>query len=423
MHFTINNFQELGVAPKLVEHLTRNRYTIPTPIQQQCIPLAIERKDIIGIAQTGTGKTLAFAIPMLQSLAQEKSRGLIVVPTRELAIQAQKSIADIAHGLNLRTVVLIGGEAMSQQLKQLKLNPAIVIATPGRLIDHLEQGTISLDAVHILVLDEADRMLDMGFEPQIRTILEHVPRKRQTMLFSATMPPAIVNVASRYMRMPVQVEVARSGTTVKEVSQELFFVELQHKKSLLENVLAEYHGSILVFTRTKFSAKKLTRLLRSSNHRVVEIHSDRSQMQRREAMEGFKIGKYRILVATDIAARGLDVSGIELVVNYDLPSNGEDYVHRIGRTARAGAVGHAISFAMPHQRKEVRAIEDVIRMAVRVSPLPGLVQSHGDGRSRATVIEHPAPASRADGKRFRYQRKKRTKSDGHSNFRRNRYKR
>jgi ATP-dependent RNA helicase RhlE len=354
---------------------------------------------------------------MVQRLAREKSRGLVVVPTRELGIQVEKTIGRLAQDVNLKTVLLIGGEAMSRQLKQLKSKPEIMIATPGRLIDHLEHNTVSLSTVHILVLDEADRMLDMGFEPQIQTILEHVPQNRQTMLFSATMPPTIVKVASHYMKMPVQVEVARSGTTAKEVSQELFFVEQQNKTSLLENLLAEYNGSVLVFTRTKFSAKKLTRVLRTRNHRAVEIHSDRSQAQRREAMEGFQIGKYRILVATDIAARGLDVSGIELVVNYDLPSTGEDYVHRIGRTARAGAVGHAVSFAMPHQRKEVRAIEDVIRMAVRVSPLPRTIKGREESKTHASFAERHTMPLTTDGKRDAYHKKNDRKSVGRRKFR------
>lgn len=377
------SFHGLGIAPKLLEILSKSQYTIPTPIQQQCIPVAMEGKDVIGIAQTGTGKTLAFGVPMMQSLAQQKKKGLVVVPTRELAIQVEDALLRIASELGLKTAVLIGGESMNRQLRDLRMNPSVVIATPGRLIDHLEQRTIKLNDTSILVLDEADRMLDMGFLPQIKAIFKHLPEQKQTMLFSATMPSEIVSVAARYMKLPVRVEVAPSGTAAKEVSQELFFVDHHDKMRLLLKILTESQGSVLIFTRTKFIAKRLARQIRGSGaFTAVEIHSDRSQAQRREAMEGFRIGRYRILVATDIAARGIDVSDIELVVNYDLPATGEDYVHRIGRTGRAGAVGHAISFAMPHQRADVKAIEQVIRTAVRVSPVPPLNADHSKRKHR-----------------------------------------
>lgn len=366
-----NSFHGLGIAPKLLEILSKNRYTVPTPIQQQCIPFAIEQKDVIGIAQTGTGKTLAFGIPIVQSLAQKQGKSLIVVPTRELAIQVADALKTIGSPMGLKSVVLIGGESMNLQLRQLKLNPELLIATPGRLIDHLERKTVDLHTTRILVLDEADRMLDMGFLPQIKTILNSLPEQKQTMIFSATMPADIVSIATRYMKLPVRIEIAPPGTAATEVSQELFFVESRDKTDLLMNLLSENHGSVLVFTRTKFGAKRLARQIRSqSDHSATELHSDRSQAQRQDAMHGFRIGKYRVLVATDIAARGIDVTGIELVVNYDLPANGEDYVHRIGRTGRAGAVGHAVSFAMPHQKADVKAIEQVIRSAVRVSPIP-----------------------------------------------------
>lgn len=382
MHTNSNTFQGLGIAPIFLDILTKNHFVKPTPIQQQCIPVAIEGKDIIGIAQTGTGKTMAFGIPMLQSLVQHKSKGLVVVPTRELALQVDQALQQIGNPVGLKTAVLIGGEPIERQFRRLKIKPDILIATPGRLIDHLEQKTVSLDAIRTLVLDEADRMLDMGFYPQLKTILQHLPQQRQTMLFSATMPQEIVAVAGKHMKMPVRVEVAPSGTAAKDVSQELFFVESHDRFDLLQNLLSEYRGSVLVFTRTKFGAKKLARQIRATGHSTVEIHSNRSLGQRKEAMEGFKIGRYRVLVATDIASRGIDVTGIELVVNYDLPTNPEDYVHRIGRTGRAGSVGHAISFAMPHQRADVKSIERVIQMAVRVSPMPAL--------SRRAI---PAPAT------------------------------
>jgi ATP-dependent RNA helicase RhlE len=362
-------FDGLGIAPGLLAALDHLKFSTPTPIQAKSIPAAIEGKDLIGIAQTGTGKTLAFGIPMIQRLAQVKGRGLVILPTRELALQVEEHLHKIGRGLGLRTAVLIGGASMNVQLQELRKNPHIVIATPGRLIDHLNQRTIDLRDVKILVLDEADRMLDMGFAPQINKILVAVPRERQTMLFSATMPDSIVKMASKYMKLPLRIEVARAGTAAERVEQEIFFVSKEEKPRLLDKLLAEYHGSVLVFSRTKFGAKKIARSVNIMGHRAAEIHSNRSLNQRREALDGFKSGKYRVLVATDIAARGIDVTGIELVINYDLPDNAEDYVHRIGRTGRAGHAGRAVSFAAPDQRNEVRDIERLIRLNLPVSKL------------------------------------------------------
>ena len=365
-----STFNGLGIAPAFLEILARNKFTTPTPIQAQSIPVGIEGKDIIGIAQTGTGKTLAFGIPMIQNLVKNKGKGLVIAPTRELALQIDESLQKIGRPIGLKTSVLIGGEDIRRQIKSLRANPHILIVTPGRLIDHLEQKTLKLSETKILVLDEADRMLEMGFAPQIERILAAVPTERQTMLFSATMPAEIVSIATSYMKLPVRVEVAKAGTTAKDVSQELFFVDKPNKPGLLAKLLAEYHGSVLVFTRTKFGAKRVAHTIRNLGHPASEIHSNRSLAQRKDALQGFKLGKYRILVATDIAARGIDVAGIELVINYDLPANAEDYVHRIGRTGRAGLVGHAISFAMPHEKQDVRAIERLIRIPLPVSQTP-----------------------------------------------------
>lgn len=369
---TTSGFHGLGIAPGLLEALQRLRFTQPTPIQQRSIPVAIEGKDMIGIAQTGTGKTLAFGIPMIQRLAQVKGQGLVLLPTRELALQVDEALQTIGKGIGLRTAVLIGGASMHLQQRAIHQRPHIIIATPGRLIDHLEQGIVKLNAVSILVLDEADRMLDMGFAPQINRILAAVPKERQTLLFSATMPNAIVSIAQRYMQLPVRVEIARPGTAASKVTQELFFIGKEAKTRLLEALLKQTPGSVLVFTRTKYGAKKLSRKLVDLGFTSADIHSDRTLAQRRNALDGFKSGRYRILVATDIAARGIDVTGIELVVNYDLPSNPEDYVHRIGRTARAGQSGRAVSFATFDQRSDVRDIERLIRTNLPISPLPTL---------------------------------------------------
>lgn len=366
------SFYGLGIAPGILEILNRLNFKVPTPIQEQSIPLAAEGKDLMGIAQTGTGKTLAFAVPMIQGVLQGKERGLVVLPTRELALQVHEVFLKIGLPLGVKSAVVIGGESMGRQLRDLQRNPQVVIGTPGRIIDHLERRTLNLSRVRILVLDEADRMLDMGFAPQLKRILGVLPHERQTMLFSATMPEEIVRIARAYMKLPVRVEIAPPGTTLKEITQELFFISREGKSRLLEKLLGEYRGSVLVFTRTKFAAKKVTRGVRAMGHTAAEIHSNRSLGQRRDAMEGFKMGRYRILVATDIASRGIDVKGIELVVNYDLPSTADDYVHRIGRTGRAGMAGHAISFATPDQQRDVRDIERFMRSALPLSTLPEL---------------------------------------------------
>ncbi len=369
---TQQGFYGLGIAPKLLDTLDKLHFTVPTPIQEKSIPIAIEGQDIIGVAQTGTGKTLAFGIPMLQRLAISKGVGLVILPTRELAIQVDEALHGIGDCLGIRTAVLIGGASMNLQINAIRRDPHIIIATPGRLLDHLEQRTIGLSKVAILVLDEADRMLDMGFAPQIKRILAAVPKERQTMLFSATMPSDIVKIAQQHMKLPLQVEVAPSGTAAERVEHEIFVVPLSAKNRLLEKVLAEYHGTILVFSRTKHGAKKITRFVKHLGNTAAEIHSNRSLAQRRDALEGFKKGAYRVLIATDIAARGIDVTGIELVINYDLPSTAEDYVHRIGRTGRAGLTGKAISFAMPDQRSDVMAIERLLRMRMPITRLPEL---------------------------------------------------
>ncbi len=375
-HKPSSGFDGLGIAPKLLETLDKHKYTVPTPIQEKAIPVALEGKDVMGIAQTGTGKTLAFGIPMIQRLAQVKGRGLVILPTRELALQVDETFLKIGRDINLRTAVLIGGASMSRQIEMLRKSPHVVVATPGRLIDHLNQRTIGLDDVRVLVLDEADRMLDMGFEPQIKRILQNVPKERQTMLFSATMPDEITRIATNYMKLPVRIEIARAGTAAELVTQELFVVKKDDKNRLLEKMLIEHPGSCLVFTRTKFGAKKLMRAIKAMGQSAAEIHSNRTLNQRREALDGFKSGKYRVLVATDIAARGIDVTGIASVINYDVPENPDDYVHRIGRTGRAGHKGHAITFAMPDQGDEVRGIEKVTRINLPISKLPSDLPPH-----------------------------------------------
>lgn len=394
-------FHGLGIAPKLVSILERLHFTEPTPIQRQAIPTAITGKDLVGIAQTGTGKTLAFGIPMIQRLSQLRGQGLVLVPTRELAMQVDEALRQIGNAIGLKTAVLIGGASMHLQIQQLRQIPHVIIATPGRLEDHLTQKIFDLQSVQIVVLDEADRMFDIGFFPAIKRILQFVPTTRQTLLFSATMPPEIAKMAAEYMSLPLRIEVAPSGTAAHGVEQEIFIVQKEMKLQLLDKVLDEYHGSVLVFSRTKHGAKKMVRAIRDMGHAAAEIHSNRTLAQRRDALAGFKSGKYRVLVATDIAARGIDVSGIELVINFDLPNSSEDYVHRIGRTGRAGKTGHAISFATPDQRNNVRSIERLIRKTLPITTLPTLPprrqrapNPHADSApSRASLHQQPRHSS------------------------------
>ncbi len=366
------NFDGLGIAPKILGILDRIKFTVPTPIQAKVIPLAIKGDDIIGIAQTGTGKTHAFVVPILQTLARVQGKALVLAPTRELALQIDEAFRIFAQPFSIRTACLIGGDSMHKQIRALQQRPRIVIGTPGRIQDHIDRRNVSMHDTAVLVLDEADRMLDMGFAPQVNKILSRIPKHRQTMLFSATMAREVMDMASQHMKMPISVEIAPSGTTAERVTHELFIVKKETKPRLLGKVLSEYLGSVLLFSRTKRNAHRVARMVREMGHAAIEIHSDRTLSQRREALDGFKTGRYKVLVATDIAARGIDVTGIELVINYDLPDDTENYVHRIGRTGRAGHAGHAISFATPDQRGNVHDIEKLIRIPLPISKHPGI---------------------------------------------------
>jgi len=383
-------FHGLNIAPKLLDVLTRAGFIAPTSIQHKAIPSAIEGKDIIGIAQTGTGKTLAFGIPLIQKiLSAGKGKGLIILPTRELAIQVNETLQKIGREFGLRTTVLIGGSPIRLQMRELSYGPHVVIGTPGRIIDHIQQRTLNLTDVTVLVLDEADRMFDMGFAPQIAKILQVVPKERQTMLFSATMPDGIVKIASYHMKLPVRVEIAKAGTTADNVDHELFVVKKDQKLPLLKKLLQDYKGSVLIFIRIKHNAKKICFELRNIGVSAAEIHSNRSLAQRRDALEGFKMGKYRVLVATDIASRGIDVKNIELVINFDLPEGAEDYVHRIGRTGRAGMSGKAISFCLPDQGGKVREIERLTRLYLPISKLPDLSAHLGKSATMPVSFDEP----------------------------------
>ena len=368
---SLPDFLSLGLSPASLKALAQAGFEKPTPIQAQAIPVALAGTDVIGCAATGTGKTAAFALPLIERLAGKPgTRGLILAPTRELALQIAEQLTLFGSTQGLKHTVIIGGVPSHTQRLALSKQPSVIVATPGRLVDHLQQGNVNLSSVEVLVLDEADRMLDMGFKPQLTRILAKVPRARQTMLFSATMAGEVADFAKANLVRPVRIEVAKSGTTAARADQSAYFVSQAEKTALLMSRVAGGGESVPVFTRTKRRADQVCKAISKTLRSVGRIHADRSQAQRREALEGFRAGRIRILVATDIAARGIDVDDIGLVVNFDLPFVAEDYVHRIGRTARAGASGRAISFVSVEERPLFRAIEKLIRQPIRQEVVP-----------------------------------------------------
>lgn len=363
-------FADLKLCAPLEKAVHNAGYVTPTPIQEQAIPVVMTGQDVFGIAQTGTGKTAAFSLPILHRLFNEGPvkfgpRVLILAPTRELAIQINENIMTYAKGMRIRTVVLLGGVSIRPQIDNIRRGVDIVIATPGRLLDVIEHRALRLDKVHTLVLDEADRMLDMGFMPSIKQIIKLVPEQRQTLFFSATLPNEIRSLANTILTNPVNVSVTPEKPTTEKVDQRLYFVERDHKRALLAHLLKEdLEGSVLVFTRTKRGADRVARDLEKVGMRVAAIHGDKSQMARQRALQDFKNGRMRVLVATDIAARGIDISSLPYVVNYDVPESPETYVHRIGRTGRAGNIGVALTLATPEDRSQLRDIEKLIKMRI-----------------------------------------------------------
>ncbi len=347
-------FIDLGLPQGLCDSLQKAGIDSPTPIQEKAIPLALTGRDIIASARTGTGKTLAFSLPLLVRLSQDKgANALILVPTRELAVQVQTVLRPLMHGLQLPPpCLLIGGVALGPQSQALRNRPRVIVATPGRLIDHLRNGKLAMSAVRVLVLDEADRMLDMGFAPQVRTILRHLTGERQTMLFTATLPPDLRQLTKDLLRDPQQVFVDPPSSNNTLIEQKMLEVLADGKQNaLLEAVRTEVE-SVLVFARTKRRTDRVAQFLQSYGVRTDRIHGDRSQAQRQKAIESFREGRVKVLVATDIAARGLDIPQVELVINFDLPEQRDDYVHRIGRTGRAGAQGEALSFVTPEENQQ-----------------------------------------------------------------------
>ena len=375
-------FKTFGLSEPLVQGILATGYTTPTEIQSQAIPVALDGHDVIGCAQTGTGKTAAFVLPILNRLAHERSRhkkgikSLILTPTRELAVQIEQSILGYGRFLRLRTLAIYGGVSIENQLSALRRGVDIVVSTPGRLLDHMQRGSIRFEAIEVLVLDEADRMLDMGFIRDVRKIVDALPTNRQTMLFSATISPEIKGLSAGMQKSPKMIQIGRPQNPIETVTQHVYPVEKSQKIDLLLHMLKNSPMySVLVFSRTKHGADKITRRLERSGIVSVAIHSGRSQGQRQRALDGFKSGKYQVMVATDIAARGIDVSGISHVINFDVPAFAEDYIHRIGRTGRATATGDAITF---------------------VSHVPGVrLRRDGTGAGGAEE-ESPAAPSRQD---------------------------
>ncbi len=366
-------FSKLGLSAKVLEGVRASGYTDPTPIQLRAIPIVMSGHDLIGSAQTGTGKTAAFALPILTRLAKHGAlRALVLEPTRELAAQVETAIHDYGRFTNLRSVVLYGGTGYGRQDNALRKGVDIVVATPGRLLDQKQRGLLRLNQIEILVLDEADRMLDMGFMPDVRRIVELCPRKRQTMLFSATVPPEIEQVCSWALRDPESIEIGQHRSPAETVRHALYPVASDQKQQLLEELLRRTdYDQVLIFCRTKHSADRVSRRLYHQGHSVAVLHSNRTQREREQALNGFRNGRYEVMVATDIAARGIDVVQISHVINFDVPHHPEDYVHRIGRTGRAQNVGDAFTIMAGEDVDEIAAIEYFISQKIPRVKLEG----------------------------------------------------
>ncbi|PNS07617.1 DEAD/DEAH box helicase [Solilutibacter silvestris] len=393
------NFETLGIAPALLRALADSGYTTPTPIQAQAIPLVLSGEDVLGGAQTGTGKTAAFGLPLLQHLSKNtsakgprKPRALILVPTRELAVQVSDNLKGYSRYLRMNVTTLFGGAGMQPQINNLQRGVDVLVACPGRLLDHLERGTVKLDAIEMLVLDEADRMLDMGFLPAIKRVLARVPAQRQTLLFSATFEARIKALALEFMRNPKQVEVASQATIADTIVHRVHPVDASRKRDLLIDILSTRHSErVLVFGKTKHGCDRLCEQLEKAGLPAMAIHGNKSQGARQNALNRFKSGQTRILVATDVAARGLDIPDLPLVINHDLPMVAEDYVHRIGRTGRNGARGEALSLVAPDEGPLLRQIQRMLKTDIAMETVSGFEPS------RAIRMDGPVSAARSGG--------------------------
>jgi ATP-dependent RNA helicase RhlE len=386
----MKSFSELTLSPVLQANLLKHGFKQPTPVQELAIEPALAGSNVVATAQTGTGKTLAFVLPLVQSLLAEPRgakgvRALILSPTRELAIQINESFAKIANGTGIRSAIVVGGMGENPQLQAIRKGAQVVIATPGRLYDFLSRELVNLSTTKVLVLDEADRMLDMGFLPTIKRIMSATPATRQTLFFSATIETSVRHLVETHVPNAVRVEVGSTTRPVEQIDLRLYEIEASQKLPLLESMLQSETGSFLVFARTKHGADRLAKQLSRSGAKTATIHGDRSQNQRNQALKGFQEGYYRILVATDVAARGIHVEGISHVVNYDLPQVPEDFIHRVGRTGRAGARGTAHTFATRMERSDIARIERAltVRMTRHLAP-KSIV---GENQTKAPVVE------------------------------------
>ncbi len=408
----MKTFSELPLCTQLQRNLAKYKFVQPTPVQNEAIPPALAGRDVVATAQTGTGKTLAFLLPLVESLAKPQGKpapgvqALILTPTRELALQIQETASRLTEGLNLKSTVVVGGMSENVQLRNLRHGAQIVIATPGRLCDFLDRKLVPLGGLRVLVLDEADRMLDMGFLPALNMILKAVPANRQTLLFSATLEKSVVHLIGAHVKDPVRVSIGAISRPIDQIDLRIYEVEQDRKLSLLQKLLEDEAGSFLVFSRTKHGADRLAKRLSLCGVKVARIHGDRTQGQRNQALNGFKNGDYRVLVATDVAARGIHVDGIAHVVNYDLPQVAEDFIHRVGRTGRAGARGTASTFATRNERGEIRTIEAAMKMRLtrREVPLSDLPREekltpHPAGRARPEAKVIPIRRSTARNRR------------------------
>jgi ATP-dependent RNA helicase RhlE len=370
----MTNFVDLLASPVLRRNLASANFTTPTPIQAQSIPAAIAGRDVVATAQTGTGKTLAFSLPIIETLSRgplgSKPQALVLTPTRELAIQIYEAFSAMAKGTGIHAVSVVGGVGENPQLQAIRRGAQVLIATPGRLVDFLKRKLVSLDTIRIVVLDEADRMLDMGFLPDVERIIRATPADRQTLFFSATFDTTASALVAKHMKNPERVAIGSTTKPADTIEMHVYQVEHDRKLSLLQHLLKTHQGSSLVFARTKHGADKLAKKLNTAGFRSTAIHGNRSQNQRNAALKGFQEGHFRVLVATDVASRGIHVDDIAHVVNYDLPQAPEDFIHRVGRTGRAGAAGVASTFATSAESKDVRAIERVLKTSLKRRELP-----------------------------------------------------